>query len=81
MWHAWGRGEACTGFWWGKLRGRDHVEDLGVDGMIILKSMRAPPPFFCYLNTRISLLCALDSRDVQIPSHQFLLCCLIFVGS
>ena len=24
-----GRGEACTGFWWGNLRGRDHLEDLG----------------------------------------------------
>jgi len=22
-----GRGEACTGFWWGNLRGRDHLED------------------------------------------------------
>jgi hypothetical protein len=26
-----------TGFWLGKLRARDHLEDLGVDGMIILK--------------------------------------------
>ena len=33
----WRRGEMCTGFWWGKLRERYHLEDLGVDGRIILK--------------------------------------------
>ena len=26
-----------TGFWWGNLRGSDHLEDLGIDGRIILK--------------------------------------------
>jgi hypothetical protein len=26
-----------TGFWWGELMERDHLEDLGVCGMIILK--------------------------------------------
>jgi hypothetical protein len=25
-----------TGFWWGYLRERDYLEDLGVDGRIIL---------------------------------------------
>jgi len=29
-----GRGEVYTGFWWGNLRERDHLEDPGVDGMI-----------------------------------------------
>jgi hypothetical protein len=31
------RGEVHIGFWWGDLREGDHLEDLGVDGMIILK--------------------------------------------
>jgi hypothetical protein len=28
-----------TGFWWRDVRERDHFEDLGVDGRIILKLM------------------------------------------
>jgi len=35
--HVWGRGEVHTGFWWGNLRERIYLEDLGVDGRIILK--------------------------------------------
>jgi hypothetical protein len=30
-----GRGEACTGFWWGNLRKRGHWGDPGADGKII----------------------------------------------
>jgi len=26
-----------TGFWWGVLREKDHLEDLGVDGRLVLK--------------------------------------------
>ena len=26
-----------TGLWWGDLRGRDHLEETGLDGRIILK--------------------------------------------
>jgi len=32
-----GRGEVHTGFWWGNLRGRDHLGDPDVDGRIILR--------------------------------------------
>jgi len=32
-----GRGEVHTGFWWGKLRERGHLEDPGVKGRIILR--------------------------------------------
>ena len=30
------RGEAYTGFWWSNLMERDHLEDPGVDGRVIL---------------------------------------------
>jgi len=32
-----GRGEVYTGLWWGNLRERDHLEDPGADGRIILR--------------------------------------------
>jgi hypothetical protein len=32
-----GRCESYTGFWWANLRERDHLEDPGVDGRIILR--------------------------------------------
>ena len=31
------RGEVHAGFWWGNLREREHLEDVGVDERIILK--------------------------------------------
>jgi hypothetical protein len=34
-----GRGEVYTGFWWGNLREREHLEDPGVDGRIILRGI------------------------------------------
>jgi len=30
-------GEVYKGFWWGNVRERDHLEDPGVDGRIILR--------------------------------------------
>ena len=32
-----GKRDVYTGFWWGNLRERDHWEDPGIDGKIILK--------------------------------------------
>jgi hypothetical protein len=37
MWHVWVTEGAHTGFWWGNLRERDHMEDISVDGRIMLK--------------------------------------------
>jgi len=36
MWHIRKIGEAHTGFWWGDLMQRDHLEDLDLDVRIIL---------------------------------------------
>ena len=35
--HVWVRAEVYTGFWWGYLRERRHLEDPGVDGRIKIK--------------------------------------------
>lgn len=37
MWYAWEAGEVRTEFWWGDMRERDDLEDLGLDGRTILK--------------------------------------------
>jgi len=39
MWHKLGRGKVHTGFRWRNLRERDSLNDLGIDGKIILKLM------------------------------------------
>ena len=36
MWHVWLTGVVHKGFWWVGLRERDHLEDLGADGMMTL---------------------------------------------
>ena len=36
MQHIWGRVEVYTGFWWGNLRERDHLEDADIHWRIIL---------------------------------------------
>ena len=37
VWHVCGRWHMHTEFWWGNLKERDHLEDVSVDGMMILK--------------------------------------------
>jgi hypothetical protein len=37
MQHVCGRGEMCTGFYWGNTREGDHLDAPGMDGRIILK--------------------------------------------
>jgi hypothetical protein len=32
MWHAWERGETCTGFWWESSKEKDNLKDRGVGG-------------------------------------------------
>jgi len=36
-WHAWVRGETCTGVWWDKLTLRYHLEEPGLNEGTILK--------------------------------------------
>jgi hypothetical protein len=37
VWHVWGRTEIHTGFWWRSLKEGDHLEDLDIDGSMLLK--------------------------------------------
>ena len=37
IWHVWERGEVQEGFWWGKTDVKIYLENLGVDGRIILE--------------------------------------------
>jgi len=37
MWHVWGSGEVCTGFWWGSLREGEHWGDPDIDERITLR--------------------------------------------
>jgi hypothetical protein len=37
MWHVRKTGEMLTGFWWGDMRERDHLEEIELYGRIILK--------------------------------------------
>jgi hypothetical protein len=37
MWHVWGRGEVHMRIWVGSPDGKKPLEDIGVDGKILLK--------------------------------------------
>ena len=51
-------GKEHTGFWWGKLRERDHLEDKGVDRRIILKGI-----FRCWDGALTALIWLGRGRD------------------
>jgi hypothetical protein len=36
MWHVWGKGEAHIAFWWGHLREMHHLDNLRIEGRLIL---------------------------------------------
>jgi hypothetical protein len=37
MWCVWGENKYIrTGFWWGRVKERDHMQDLGINGRIVL---------------------------------------------
>jgi hypothetical protein len=40
MWHVWGRGDMRTGFGGENLRERDHLENPGLNGSIILRHLQ-----------------------------------------
>jgi hypothetical protein len=40
MWHLWGEKRHAYRFWWGNLRERDHLEDLGME--FIEKTNKCP---------------------------------------
>jgi hypothetical protein len=37
MWHVWVRVEVHIEFWWGNQRERDNLEDISLNGIIVLK--------------------------------------------
>jgi len=43
MWHVWEWKELLAKFWWGYLRERDHLEDLGLDGRKIFRGILRKP--------------------------------------
>ena len=50
MYHMLGRGEVHVGFWSGKLREGDHLEDPGIDGRVILQCIFEKPDSIEWIN-------------------------------
>jgi hypothetical protein len=53
MWHAWERGETCTGFWSESPKEREQLKDQGVDGRMGSK----------WTLGRLARACGVDSAD------------------
>jgi len=69
-----GREEVHIGFWWGNMRERDHLQELGVDGNIILKLIFKKwegDMEWIYLDQDRGRWWALVSavKNLQVPKH------------
>jgi hypothetical protein len=62
-----------TGFWWGNLKERDHLEDLGLDRMIILKCILT---FKCRNGQICPSLCVVMSAKTDIFVQKYV--CRLF---
>jgi hypothetical protein len=40
MWHIEGREEVYMGFWWGYLKESDHLDDLGINSVVLNATRR-----------------------------------------
>jgi len=66
-------GEVHTGLWWGDLGERNNLQDLGVDGRIILKSVFQDIGWVC----RLYSFCSGPEQVAGSCEYDYELSCLI----